>query len=438
MRLRARLPLLSLGFALAVSGLGILRADDWPQWRGTTRDGVWRETGIVEAFASKELKPVWVAEVGPGFAGPTVAGDQVFLMDRVAAPEQERVLSFDRTTGKLRWEHAYPCVYRDVDYAQGPRAAVTVADGRAFSYGTMGHARAFEAATGRVLWARDMMADFKTSVNYWGMNSAPLVAGDVVIYHVGGEPDACLVALDMQTGKERWRALDGKASYSPPRLIRVGERDVVLAWTGSWLAGLNPATGEVLWKEPHRNTRMIHHVADPVLDETGRKLVLASFYDGTACFALKTAGGAPEELWHRTGPNERKTEAIHTISMTPLVRGGYIYGIHSYGELRCLSLETGEKMWDDKTLQPNERWATAHLVQNGDRTWISTEAGELVIARLSGKGMEQISRAKFITPNTNIIGRNEPVTWAHPAYANRNLYARSDSELVCISLAAEK
>src|SRR5262245_45367470 len=79
--------------------LPALRADDWPQWRGPQRDGVWRETGIVESFASAELKPIWTARVGPGYSGPTVAGDRVFVTDRVTAPEQqERVLCFDRTT----------------------------------------------------------------------------------------------------------------------------------------------------------------------------------------------------------------------------------------------------------------------------------------------------------------------------------------------------
>src|SRR5262245_18637213 len=91
-----------------------LRADDWPQWRGPQRDGVWREAGIISAFASAELKPAWTAAIGPGYTGPTIAGDRVFLMDRVKAPDQqERVLCFDRTSGRPLWVHAYPCVYRD-------------------------------------------------------------------------------------------------------------------------------------------------------------------------------------------------------------------------------------------------------------------------------------------------------------------------------------
>ncbi|MEO5957993.1 MAG: PQQ-binding-like beta-propeller repeat protein [Opitutaceae bacterium] len=157
--------------ALALAALlsaAPLRADDWPQWRGPTRDGVWRETGLVEKFSAPELKPVWTAAIGPGYSGPTVAGDRVFLMDRVNTPEQERVHCFDRVTGKPLWTHAYPCAYRDVDYRLGPRASITIADGRAFSLGTMGLARAFDAATGRILWARDLAKDYSATVNMWG------------------------------------------------------------------------------------------------------------------------------------------------------------------------------------------------------------------------------------------------------------------------------
>jgi outer membrane protein assembly factor BamB len=431
-------PLLFISsFFIVVTVLLPVRGDDWPQWRGPERDGIWRETGIVESFATADLQPVWTAVIGPGYSGPTVAGDRVFLTDRVTAPEQqERVLCFDRTTGKTLWSHAYPCVYRDVDYALGPRASVTIADGRAFSLGTMGHAHGFDAADGRVLWARNLAAELDASINVWGITAAPLVSGDLVIFQVGGQPDACLVALDVKTGRERWRALDGKASYSAPRLVRLDGRDVVLAWTAHWLASIDPATGKVHWKVPYKPKNMILNVPDPVLDEDGRKIFLSAFYDGAFLFELGSGSGPPDLLWRRTGVSERKTDALHSIIMTPFIREGHAYGIDSYGEMRCLNLANGDRVWEDTTLLPNGRWATAHFVQNGDRTWITTEKGEIVIARLTPRGFERLSSARFIAPQTKLRGRDYPIAWSHPAYAHRSLVSRNDSQLVCISLAA--
>lgn len=429
------------GLLLVLAGALIapsLHADDWPQWRGPGRDGVWRETGIVMSFPASELKPVWSVPIGPGYCGPTVAGDLVFVMDRVTVPEQqERVLCFDRTSGKPRWIHAYPCVYRDVDYALGPRASVTVMDGRAFTLGTMGHAHALNAADGTVLWARDLAADFQANINVWGVTAAPLVAGDLVIFQIGGQPDACLVALEVQTGRERWRALDGRASYSAPRLIRLADRDVVLAWTAHWLAALDPANGRVYWKEPYRPRNMILNVPDPVLDESARMVFLSAFYDGAHLFVLNPELGAPTLRWKRAGTSERRTDALHSIIMTPFIRDGHAYGIDSYGEMRCLDLATGDRVWEDTTLLPHGRWATAHFVQHDDRTWITTERGEIVIARLTPRGFERLSSARFITSETKLRGRDYPIAWSHPAYAHRSLFARNDSRLVCISLAAE-
>jgi outer membrane protein assembly factor BamB len=420
---------------LAALGLSQIHAEDWPQWRGPARDGSWHETGLVEKFATDELQPLWTAPVGAGYSGPAVAGDRVFVTDRVPEPdEQERVLCLDRSTGASLWSFAYPCRYQDIDYALGPRASVTIADGRAFALGAMGHLHCLDAATGKLLWGMNLAAETRAIINVWGVTAAPLVVGGLVIVQIGGQADSCLIGLDVRTGKQVWRALDGRASYSSPRLIRQGGQQVLLAWTGSWLAAVDPLTGRVLWKDPFKPQKGIINVPDPVLDESGQHVFLTSFYDGSFCFALKPDAALPDLVWQRRGASERRTDALHSMIMTPLVRDGHVYGIDSYGEMRCLNLKTGDRVWEDTTLLANGRWATAYFVQNGDRTWITTEKGEIVIARLTPKGFERISSARFITPVTSLRGRSHPIAWSHPAYAGKCLFARSDKELVCISL----
>ena len=102
-------------------------ADDWPQWRGPNRDGVWNETGIIERFDAPQIKIRWRAPVASGYSGPTVADGRVYVTDRVVKPRQiERVHCFDWETGAQIWSHSYPCEYRDVSYQAGPRASVTI------------------------------------------------------------------------------------------------------------------------------------------------------------------------------------------------------------------------------------------------------------------------------------------------------------------------
>lgn len=411
------------------------RADDWPQWRGPNRDGVWRETGVVERFATPELTHKWRAEISSGYSGPTVAKGRVYVTDRVVEPKQiERVHCFDEQTGKPIWSHAYDCVYTGVGYEAGPRASVTVDDGRADALGTMGNLSCFDAATGAILWQKDCNAAYQIEMPMWGVAAAPLIEGELLIVQIGGE-NACLVAFDRRTGEERWKALADKASYSAPVMTEQGGRRVIVCWTGEHVAALDPRTGELLWSHPFTPTRMVIAIATPVIDNN--RAFVSCFYDGSLMLRLDPDRPAAEEIWRRLGPDEQHTESLHSMIGTPLVRGDYIYGVDSYGELRCLDAKTGDRIWEDRTATPRARWSTIHMVENGDRTWMFNERGELLITQLSPEGFKEISRAKLIEPTLEQLRQRQGVCWAHPAFANRCVFARNDKELVCASLAAE-
>jgi hypothetical protein len=140
-------------------------------------------------------------------------------------------------------------------------------------------------------------------------------------------------------------------------------------------------------------------------------------------------------LWRARGENEQNTEALHCIMSTPLLIGDYIYGVDSYGELRCLEAATGKRIWEDQTATPRDRWSNIHMVRNGDRIWMFNERGELLIASLSPEGFHEISRAKLLEPTTvQLKRRGEGVCWSHPAFANGHVFARNDERLVCASL----
>jgi len=414
----------------------ISTADDWPQWRGINRDAVWSETGIIQSFSSPELTAKWSVPVSNGYSGPTVANGRVYLTDRVSEPaEVERVLCFDEETGEEIWINEYKCEYRGVGYPNGPRASVTISDGRAYSLGTFGHLRCLDAKTGELLWKKDPGTDYDVPKPIWGISSAPLVYQDLLIVQLGARPDACIIALDRWNGNEVWRALEDNPSYSSPLIIEQAGKPVLLCWTGDNIAGLNPSTGEIYWKYETPPNKMVINVPTPILE--GNLLFLTSFYDGSYLFRLNQDTLSVEKLWRREGRNERQTDALHSIIATPIFDGGYIYGVDSYGQLRCLEAATGDRVWEDLTAVPRERWATIHMVQNGDITWMFNDQGELIISKLSPEGFNEISRAKLISPTLGQLSRNEGVTWSHPAYANKHIFIRNDNELICASLAAE-
>lgn len=413
-------------------------ADDWPQWRGPTRDDVWRETGIVEHFDAATLKPKWTAPLSAGYCGPTVANGRVYVTDRVREPRSaERVHCFDAETGKPIWSHQYDCEYRiRGGYDAGPRASVLVHDGLAYSLGSMGQFICFDAATGGVKWQKDLAAEYRIRMPIWAIATSPIIDGDLIILSIGGEDEHGVVAFDGRSGQLKWHALEDQANYSAPIIITQAGQRVMVLWTADRIVGLAPQSGKLLWQYPFPHTKMPLGLATPVLVD-GDKLFITGFYDGSLLLHLPTDKLAAEKVWQRRGKSEKNTDALHSIISTPMIQNGYIYGVDSYGEFRCLNLMTGDRLWQNDDITPHERWSTVHFTTNGDKTWMFTERGELIVAKLSPKGCDVISRAKIIEP-TGVQLKNRDVTWAHPAYANRCIFVRNDEKLICVDLAASR
>jgi outer membrane protein assembly factor BamB len=419
---------------LVAGAVGAFGAD-WPQWRGPNRDGVWNERGLVEKFAGSVLAPKWRVPVGPGYSGPTVAGGRVYLTDRQTEPkQQERVLCFSEANGKPLWTHAYDAVYGGVGYPDGPRAAVTVHEGRAYALGAVGHLTCLDAAKGTVLWARDLGKEYEIQMPTWGVTAAPLIEGELLILHIGGARNACFVALDKKTGQERWRALPDRPTYVAPVVVTQAGKRVMVCWTAERVVGLDPATGKLHWQYPFPAGQIVIAIATPVVEKD--RIFFASFYDGALMLRLLPDRLAVEKVWQRKGANERDTDAIQPIISTPLLIDGYVYGVDSYGELRCLDGSTGTRVWTSYDAVPRARWSTIHFVRNADKVWMFNERGQLLITRLSPKGYEEISRAQLLKPTMGQLRERGGVCWSHPAFANQHVFARNDEELVCASLRA--
>jgi outer membrane protein assembly factor BamB len=409
--------------------------DDWPQWRGPKRDGRWREAAIIDKLPAGQLPLAWDVPIGPGYSGPVVAEGRVLVTDKWEGESaSERILCFQEATGELLWKHEYPCRYT-INYSAGPRASVTVDGGIAYALGAMGHLHAIEAATGRVIWQRDLNTDYQIEMPIWGIAASPLVYQDLLILPIGGQTGASVVALERNSGQERWRALGDRAQYSAPILIQQAKQDVVVVWTGDSIAGLAPDSGQVHWQLSYRPWKMPIGVATPVIEKD--HLFVSSFYDGSMMIRVPRDELKAEFLWSIRGKDEKQTQALHAMIGTPILRDGYIYGVDSYGQLRCLDARDGRRLWEDTTATPQERWSTIHMVEQGDQVWMFNELGELILAHLSPDGYHELGRAQLIAPTLPQLSRRggRGVCWAHPAFANRHIFARSDERLVSATLA---
>lgn len=437
---------------MSLLALPSLQADDWPQWLGPKRDGVWRESGIVDKFPQDGLKENWRKPIGAGYAGPAVADDRVLVMDRQLArgarnPENsfakptvrgnERVLCFDEKTGEELWRVEYPCPYR-ISYASGPRCTPTVDGERVYTLGAMGNLLCLNVQDGKILWQHDFIKEFNAELPLWGFAAHPLVDGELVICLVSGTPDRAVIAFDKRTGDIRWNALQvtGDIGYCPPMIYQVGGTRQLIIWTNESVNGLDPETGKLYWSFdfPVRAS-----LTAPTPRFQDGLLFVSSFYNGSRMLKLNpTQPKDVELLWRGRSNSERpdRTDGLHAIISTPFLENDFIYGVGSYGELRCLEAKTGKRLWS--TLEATTdgkpiRWANAFIIKQQDRFFLFNDQGDLIIAQLSRSGYTEVDRVNLLPPTNKMA--NRPVLWMHPAFANQNVIARNDKVIVSYRLA---
>lgn len=422
-------------------------AEDWPQWMGPGRDDVWTETGIIEKFPEGGPKFLWRKPVSGGFSGPAVAGGKVYVTDYVKsagdakpAPTtrnklqgKERILCLDARTGEELWKHEYDCGY-EISYPAGPRCTPTVAGGKVYTLGAIGDLLCLDAAKGSVLWSRNLATTYSAPLPLWGYAGHPLIYKNFLICMAGGK-DSAVVALDKETGKEVWKALNTpEIGYSPPTLIEAGGVTQLLIFHGKGLNSLNPDTGTLYWSEPLATSFSMAIMAPR---KGGDFLFAGGHSNRSLGLKLDSAKPAVTKVWKGS-----RDLGLAPVSGTPFVENGVAYGIDGDGTFRAMRVATGERLWGtSKPVNGKEgegRGAiegATFVTKNGDRFFLFGENGDLVIARLSPEKYDEVSRTKLLDPVGVGLGRK--VVWSHPAYADRCVFARNDREIVCASLATK-
>ena len=440
-----KLTVLLVPIVVLLGEFSAVQADDWPEFRGKGRLGVWNETGLLESFPESGLKVRWRRPIRAGYSGPAVVNGRVFVTD--FEPTQgmrgtERALALDEMTGETLWVQEWEADYAGIQWEVGPGATPTVEEDRVYVLGRTGILSALSVEDGTVLWRKSYGDDYGVDRMRWGFDwgfaSAPLVDGDLLICFVGGTADARVVAFDKLSGDEIWRALssEGDLGVAQPIIIEAGGARQLIAWDPEEVVSLDPETGEVYWRQPYVVGGAMT-VAVPV--QVGQQLFFSTFYDGPMMLTLNQDRPGASIAWKGSSNSEIRTEGLHAVLSTPIIDGNHIYGICSYGQLRALDARTGERIWEtQQATVERRRWVSGFMVRNGDRVFLNNDRGELVIAKLRPAGYEEISRTDLIAPTSAPGNRRElrNVNWVHPAYANKHIVTRNDEEIISVSMDA--
>jgi outer membrane protein assembly factor BamB len=383
-----------------------LSAADWPMWRGPSFNGVSPET--VAAWGRETPKQLWQAQVGTGFSSITVSDGRAFTLG--FSKDNDHVVCLDANTGKELWRHSYPSALVPNMFDGGPTATPTVTGDKVFTLSRRGDAFALEAATGKVVWGKNLAKETGLDAPTWGLAGSPFVSDGVVFYNVGANG----MALDAATGAVRWKSAEGKAGYATPVPFESRGRKLLAIFGGSGLAAVDPKDGALVWRHLWKTMSSIN-AADPLI--VGNQILISSGY-GRGAALLDVGGEQPRVVWENRNLRNQFTPSV--------VVDGFVFGFDGNTggtPLRCLELASGESKWSERGI------GTGGILVVGKRLLVLSDRGELMLAEASPEAFKPLSRVKILSGTC----------WTPPTLANGKLYARnSTGTLVCYGLPPEK
>ena len=418
---------------------------DWPQFLGPSGNSQSPERGIRTAWPAAGPRIVWQRKLGEGYGMPAISKGRLFQFDRV--DDSARLVCLQSETGRQLWEFTYPTDYEDLyGYSNGPRCCPVVDNDRVYIYGAEGMLHCLHVVDGRRLWNVDTKATFGVIQNFFGVGSAPVIEGDLLIVQVGGSPTEAqkllpgqldqatgngsgVVAFDKYTGKVIYKISNQLASYASPLLATIGERRWCFLFARGGLLGFEPGSGKIDFEYPWRAKKLESvNASNPVV--VGNQVFISETY-GPGSSLLAVRPGGYETVW-RDDP-KRREKAMQTHWNTPIHRDGFLYGSSgrhsSNAELRCIEWRTGKVRWS----QPGLGRCSLLLVD--DHFVCLGEFGTLRLIRANPNKYEQNAETVLSAEDPGPAQRvlRYPA-WAAPLLAHGLLYVRGKDRLVCLEL----
>jgi len=404
-----------------------LLAENWPGWRGPRSDGTSLEKNIPTKWSADKNIAWKVAIPGKGHASPTIWDDRIFLVTCLTDQKERVLMCLNRRNGKMLWQRTVLKGPLETIHRLNSRASSTPAtdgklvyvtflkvDGRTVPAPNVGSPRPITPGTILVA-AYDMSGEKKWMVEVGdfisahGFNASPVLYRDLLIINGDHDGNAYIVALDCETGKERWRIdRENKTrSYVTPIIRRIGKRTQMVLSGSKSVASYDPVTGKRHW----------------ILDGPTEQFVASVVFNGKHLFVT---GGFPERHILAIRPdgngNVTNTHIVWRASRgaayvpSPIVEGQHLLVVSDSGIASCFNGSDGKRLW-------MERLGGGHSA--------STVSAEGNVYFVSDKGVTTVLRPG---PKFNVIANNnlgEKIS-ASPAISQGQVFLRSNRHLFCI------
>jgi outer membrane protein assembly factor BamB len=397
-------------------------AADWPQWRGPQRDGISKETGLLQEWPQGGPKLLWqVSDIGSGYSTPAVVGSRIYLLGNTGT-EDEFAKALAVKGGSEVWSTRIGKVglpNQQPPYP-GARSTPTVDGDVLYAMGSDGDLACIELGGGKIRWQKNVQTDFGGKPGIWAYSESPLVDGDTVVCSPGGE-EAALVALNKKTGEMIWKCALPEveaAGYSSIVSTGTGAYKQYVQFLGKSLVGVDAKSGKLLWRDMKKADKDLPNIPTPTIDAPFVYSVPMRM--GGRLIKLDTLHLAadPQEIYF----SPKLPKAIGgTVKI-----GNYLYGT---GEaLMCVDFATGDIKWSERGI------GTASICYADGCFYLHGENGDVALVEASPDAYHE--RGRFTPPNQP--DRGSANAWAYPAVANGRLYIRDQGVLWCYDVSAGK
>lgn len=376
--------------ALTVSA-GLVRSDDWPQWRGPSGLSL-AEPADYPVELSPEKNLAWKVELpGVGSSTPIVWGDRIFVTSGIDG--EDGVTAYD-WKGNQVWQKTLG-PERPGKHKNGSGSNPSpITDGKNLAVYYKSGTVACLSLDGDLRWKTNLQERYGEDTLWWDLGTSPIFAGGNIVIAVMQEGDSYVVALDPTDGSEAWKVdrtfpvkKETGQSYTTPHLAEINGRQTIVIWGADHLTGHDPQTGETLWTcggfNPE-NKAMWRVIASPGF--SGDIAVVP--YGRTKFTAGVRMGGSGDitgeaRLWERND--------LGADCPSPVARDGRVYLLDDRGRIHCLDAETGKDIWSDAIPRAAAKYYSSPILA-GDLLYCAREDGMLSVVRIGEDGMELLSQ----------------------------------------------
>lgn len=404
-------PLFSLLALFGVFVASMAEAADWPTWRGVARDGISKETGLLQTWPANGPQKVWTFnKAGLGYSSFAIADGVLYTLG--TRGDAEILLAVDASTGKEKWALPLSNILEN-GWGNGPRATPTVADGNVYVLSGVGTLVSVSAA-GQKNWSISM-GDFGGRRPNWGYCESVTVDGNQVICTPGGGQGTVL-AVSAKDGSKIWQSAeitDG-AQYASLVTVELNGVKQYIQMTQQHVFGIVAATGKLAWKSQWEGRTA--SIPTPIV--SGSNVYITSGY-GVGCKLVQVKGSETVDVYRNTVMKNHHGGVV--------LLGDYLYGYSDGPGWICQNFKTGEMVWNDKTFG---KGAVAYA--DGRLYAQSENSGEVVLLEPSPAGYKEHGRFQ-LSPQSTIRSQRGKI-WTHPVISGGKLYVRDQDLIHCYDI----